>query len=377
LALLTALGAGMVAQSGPAGATVSTVKGSAFGYQLNVSLFGGPINTRGVGQVVCTNPPTNNLPAGCVPDTQAAAASSPLVTLPAGGSGGTAVTATKATTSGFVGPAEFFSSGQVDVSTNGTTGVGGSVTSKTITINNVDRNGSENFGYGPLDTFGTHPKNPSGLTTNVSSTCTASETGNTGSTTITYGMLELDGGWDDNENGNYNDPGDHPPVRITVPTTPAKNTTYTGHLHVNGVEETWTYVFNKHVTNTDGSLTVYAGHQTIHGPTAVGSLYFGKSECGVKRTTTTALASSANPSTVGQSVTFTATVARQHGTGTPTGTVQFKVDGVNSGTPVTLVGGQATKALSNLTAGSHTITAVYAGKLAYLGSTGTLTQQVN
>ncbi|MCA1684243.1 MAG: Ig-like domain-containing protein, partial [Actinobacteria bacterium] len=224
---------------------------------------------------------------------------------------------------------------------------------------------------------GTHPKNPTGLTTNVSSTCTSSETSTTGSTTITNGMLETDSGWDDNANGNYLDPGDHPPVRVTVPVNPAANTTYTGHLHVNGVVETWTYKFNEKVTNTDGSLTVYAGHQIIEGPTAVGHLYFGKSQCGVKRTTTTTLASSANPSTVGQSVTFTATVARVHGTGTPTGTVQFKVDGVNSGTPVTLVAGQATKALSNLTAGSHAITAVYAGKLAFLGSTGTLTQQVN
>ncbi|MCA1684244.1 MAG: hypothetical protein LC708_03860, partial [Actinobacteria bacterium] len=68
------------------------------------------------------------------------------------------------------------------------------MTSKTTTINNVDRNGSEVFGYGPLDIFGTHPKNPTGLTTNVSSTCTSSETSTTGSTTITNGMLETDSG---------------------------------------------------------------------------------------------------------------------------------------------------------------------------------------
>ncbi|MGI9022686.1 MAG: hypothetical protein ACR2HV_05550, partial [Acidimicrobiales bacterium] len=187
LALLMALGAGMVALASPASASVQTVKGSAFGYQLKVSLFGGPINTRGVGQVVCTNPPTNNVPAGCVSSTLAPAAASPLVTLPAAGSA-TPITATKASTSGSVGPAEFFSSGQVDVSTKGTTGATGSVTS-TTTINNIDRGGSEVFGYGPLDTFGTHPKNPNGLTTKAVSTCTSSETAQTGKTTITNGML--------------------------------------------------------------------------------------------------------------------------------------------------------------------------------------------
>jgi uncharacterized repeat protein (TIGR01451 family) len=87
--------------------------------------------------------------------------------------------------------------------------------------------------------------------------------------------------------------------------------------------------------------------------------------------TSTAVSSSLNPSLLGQSVTFTATVTSAGGT--PTGTVQFK-DGVNNlGIPVTLNGsGQATFTTSSLTAGTHTITAVYSGDAVFGGSTGTL-----
>jgi uncharacterized repeat protein (TIGR01451 family) len=87
--------------------------------------------------------------------------------------------------------------------------------------------------------------------------------------------------------------------------------------------------------------------------------------------TSTAVGSSLNPSPLGQSVTFTATVTSAGGT--PTGTVQFK-DGVNNlGTPVTLNGsGQATFTTSSLTAGTHTISAVYSGDTVFGGSTGTL-----
>jgi hypothetical protein len=271
-----------VAGAPPAAATVTAVKGSAYGYSLAVSLFGGPVNTRGVGQVTCTDPPTNNTPPGCVPPTAADAAASPSVTL-APNASNSPQTATKATTLGQVGPAQFFSSGQIDVSTQGTLGAGGSVTS-TTNIANVDRLGSEAFGYGPPDTSTNFPKNPLGLTTSISSTCTASETGVTGSTTVTNGQLELDNGLDANDNGNYNDPGDHPPVRVTVPTTPAPNTSYDGHIEVNGAQDLFRYVFNEQIVNPDGSLTVYAAHQHPIGPTAVGDLFIGKVECGVTST---------------------------------------------------------------------------------------------
>jgi hypothetical protein len=90
--------------------------------------------------------------------------------------------------------------------------------------------------------------------------------------------------------------------------------------------------------------------------------------------TTTTITSSANPSDLGQPVTFTAVVsAVQSGVGTPTGTVQFKANGNNLGGPVTLNGGgTAQLTTSSLTTGNHTITADYSGDGNFLPSSGTL-----
>jgi uncharacterized repeat protein (TIGR03803 family) len=77
--------------------------------------------------------------------------------------------------------------------------------------------------------------------------------------------------------------------------------------------------------------------------------------------TTTTLASSLNPSTYNQSVTFTATVTATGG-GTPTGTVTFTADGSNVLGASALNGsGQATVSTSALTAGTHSIVASYGG----------------
>jgi hypothetical protein len=89
--------------------------------------------------------------------------------------------------------------------------------------------------------------------------------------------------------------------------------------------------------------------------------------------TAVALSSSLNPSTYGNSVTFTATVAPS----AATGTMQFKNGGVNLGSPVTLSGGKATYS-ATLASGTHSITATYSGNSTYGGSTSsTLTQTVN
>jgi uncharacterized repeat protein (TIGR01451 family) len=95
-----------------------------------------------------------------------------------------------------------------------------------------------------------------------------------------------------------------------------------------------------------------------------------------KAATATAVTSSLNPSGLGQSVTFTATVTS--GAGTPTGTVQFKDNGINLGAPVSLSGGVATLTTSTLIAGNHPITADYSGDGSFAISTGTLSggQQV-
>src|SRR5207248_6389008 len=90
-----------------------------------------------------------------------------------------------------------------------------------------------------------------------------------------------------------------------------------------------------------------------------------------KANTVSALLSAVNPSSFGQSVTFTATVTS--GAGTPTGTAQFKDNGTNLGAPSALnAGGVATFTTSSLTAGTHTITAEYSGDGNFLISSGTL-----
>jgi hypothetical protein len=92
-----------------------------------------------------------------------------------------------------------------------------------------------------------------------------------------------------------------------------------------------------------------------------------------KSNTTTSVTSSQNPSTFGQSVTFTATVTPvAPGGGTPTGTVTFLDGGSPIGT-ATLSGGQATFTTSALATGSHTITTSYGGDANFNGSTGSLT----
>jgi hypothetical protein len=95
----------------------------------------------------------------------------------------------------------------------------------------------------------------------------------------------------------------------------------------------------------------------------------------MKEPTTTSLFSSLNPSTFGQSVTFTANVSSANGT--PTGTVEFRDGGVLIGT-ATLSGGVATFTTSALGAGTHLMTAVYLGTPVFLGSTSPAgTQTVN
>ena len=91
--------------------------------------------------------------------------------------------------------------------------------------------------------------------------------------------------------------------------------------------------------------------------------------------TSTTLVSSLNPSTVGQAVTFTATVTSS--AGTPTGTVTF-TDGATVLATVPLSGGTAAFTTSSLAAGTHTITASYGGSAGFAASTSpALTQTVN
>jgi uncharacterized protein YjdB len=89
-----------------------------------------------------------------------------------------------------------------------------------------------------------------------------------------------------------------------------------------------------------------------------------------KASTTTTLTSNRNPSNVGQSVTFTATVSAS----AASGSVQF-LDGATILGTVTLSAGRASLSTASLSAGSHSITAKYIGDARYNGSTSAVVTQ--
>jgi hypothetical protein len=96
-------------------------------------------------------------------------------------------------------------------------------------------------------------------------------------------------------------------------------------------------------------------------------------------TSLTARPGSPNPSTVGQAVTFVATVtANSPSVVTVTGSVRFYSDGTTVLGTVTLSSGSASLTTSALPAGSHTIAAIYLGNGGFITSTSNgYTQVVN
>jgi hypothetical protein len=91
--------------------------------------------------------------------------------------------------------------------------------------------------------------------------------------------------------------------------------------------------------------------------------------------TTVAVTTSDSPSEFGEEVTFTATVAPvPPATGTPTGTVQFSVNGTATGAPVAVASGVATFKISTLAASNnrYTISAAYGSDANFGSSTGQL-----
>jgi hypothetical protein len=87
--------------------------------------------------------------------------------------------------------------------------------------------------------------------------------------------------------------------------------------------------------------------------------------------TTTSLASSLNPSTVGQPVTFTAIVSPNGSAGSPSGSVTFTIDGVSEAPEqLHMVGGtdEAILTLTSLAKGTHSIKAAYSGDSSFAAS---------
>ncbi len=128
-------------------------------------------------------------------------------------------------------------------------------------------------------------------------------------------------------------------------------------------------------TGSHAIVAAYSGDANIKPSTSAS-----KAQVVNKAGTTTALTRSpGSPTKFGQAVTFTATVSVvAPGVGSPTGAVQFNVDGQPYGTAVPLTGNHASVTISNLHQGNHDIDATYNGDADFTASSGaTLTQGID
>jgi hypothetical protein len=133
-------------------------------------------------------------------------------------------------------------------------------------------------------------------------------------------------------------------------------------LNANGVATFSTAALS---AGTHSITAAYNGDSSYSGSTSPAL-----SQSVVKAGTTTTLTSSRNPSNPSQSVTFKAAVSPS----TATGTVQFLDGQVQLGT-ATLNNGVASLTVSGLSAGQHSITAVYGGDANYNASTSAMLTQ--
>jgi hypothetical protein len=313
---LVVVGIALVAGSAPASAQVTAVRGNAYGYSFSVSLFGGAPGGGGPTPTVTLAPDASNSPQ----------------------------TATAPTASAAIDPATFFTSGQVNVRTEGSTGANGSVTSS-VNIQGVNSSGQEAF-----------------TASAVASTCSASQAAApTGSVTVTNGTLQTDNG----DSNPANSIPDHPPVTVSVPANPAPNTVIEGHLHLGNVTDMFRYIFNEQVVNADGSISVNAFHEKLLGPTAVGDLIVGHVECGVTPAVSTTSSTAAGATTTtapgSTSTTGPATTSTTAATTTTTTTT-------TSTAPTTTTATSATSTPAagiDATAGAQTVSDVSGGAFGF------------
>lgn len=351
LTLLVTLVAGILLSiSSPASADVTTVSGSALGYISDVSLFGGPKQRDGVGQVACTGGQLGN-PPDCT-NSDLASASSPSVTLPS--SGGDVSDSKDAGATAQYGPAKIFSgqypnaandptggatsppSGPLVTSSSGTTGANGSVTSTAEvqpgTQGTVDPTQPRGIGPGPL------------VADAVSATCTASETDSVTGATNVSGSVHITNGvlvTSTDANGNA-------ATTVPIPADPSPNDS--GHTGtINNVGDSFTVTYNEQTTDANGVLTVWALHMRLLGPTAVGDLWIGGVTCGLTTVPgtstqgTTATTQGSTSTTSGSTSTTQATTSTTQG---GTSTTQASTSTTRASTSTTQAATSTTQATS-------------------------------
>lgn len=244
---LVALAAMVAVSASPAVAAggVTMVSGSAFGFETaGVTLFGGAQNPVAAKPSVTLAPDASNSPQ------------------------------TGSVTTGIVqyGPATLYTSDAISVDTKASLGSSGSVTS-TTSVKNVNKASTQS-------STGSEE-----LTANeISSTCTASASGTTGSTTISKGTLAtLSGNSDPNK-----------PTIVNLPANPPPNDSISGKIDLSSSDtESFHFVFDEQTASGD-TLTVDAVHEYLEGPTAKGEVIIGQSVCGTNATAASVSAGSAS-----------------------------------------------------------------------------------
>jgi hypothetical protein len=123
------------------------------------------------------------------------------------------------------------------------------------------------------------------------------------------------------------------------------------------------------------SITAVYGGDSNHSASTSAAVALTINGAGSQSPTSLALSSSANPSVLGQPVSFTVRITTAGGS--PTGSVTFK-DGSNALGTALLAGNAATLTVGSLTVGTHAIVATYVGNATFAASTSpVITQSVN
>jgi hypothetical protein len=243
--LVLAASATVISPAAPAGADVTVVSGGAFGHYTKVGLFGGP-------QVAVGPIPDVRLPP--------AGAEQPL-------------TAFEASGSAVYGPAHIFGgiwpatgvdvappSGPTTVTTKGTIGARGSVTSTVDIVLRTPADPRSPGGWGPL---------PPTQGDELHSTCTATETGATGSVRFVNAVMS-----------HSTTPAGEPLEEEKIPDNPPPNFTRTGVL--TNVGDRYRIVYNEQFVDPDGSITVNGVHMYLLGDIAIGESIIGQVRCSTK-----------------------------------------------------------------------------------------------
>jgi hypothetical protein len=174
------------------------------------------------------------------------------------------------------------------------------------------------------------------------------------------------------------------------PSTYGQSVTFTAKVSSSGPTPTGTVTFKNGSSaigtgRLSGGTATFTSTKLAAGMSSITAVYGGDaaslgstsaplSQSVTQAATTTTVTSSKNPSTQGQSVTFTATVSSAYAT--PAGTVTFAYGSTTLGT-ATLAAGKAKLAVTALPAGSDTVTGTYGGNGDFKGSSGSIVQTVN